>query len=87
MVVCAADLLGGVTLEWWANAWLVLAGTTLLLAAVFVRMSIPGGLSLASPLWAQDARDPPDSSSIDLVTRCHEHMPIDPRIGASATEC
>ena len=43
--------------------------------------------TLASPSWAQDARDPPDSSSIDLVTRCHEHMPIDPRIGASATDC
>ena len=47
MVVGAADLLGGVTLEWWANVWLVLAGTMLLLAAVFVRASMPGGLALA----------------------------------------
>jgi len=47
IVVGTADLLGGVTLEWWANIWLVLAGTTLLLAAVFVRGSTPGGLALA----------------------------------------
>lgn len=47
IVVGTADLLGGVTLEWWANVWLVLAGTTLLLAAVFVRGSTPGGLALA----------------------------------------
>ena len=47
IVVGTADLLGGDTLEWWANVWLMLSGTTLLLAAVFVRGSTPGGLALA----------------------------------------
>ena len=41
------DLLGAATLEWWANLWLMVAGATLLLGAVFVRISMPGGLALA----------------------------------------
>lgn len=44
IVVGAADVLG---LEWWANLWLVLAGALLLLAAIFVRASMPGSLALA----------------------------------------
>ena len=41
------DLLGAAGLEWWANLWLMVAGATLLLGAVFVRISMPGGLALA----------------------------------------
>ena len=47
VVVGAADLMGASTLEWWANVWLVLSGAALMLAAVFVRVSMPGGLALA----------------------------------------
>lgn len=41
------DLLFIGTLEWWANAWGMLSGAILALAAVFVRISLPGGLALA----------------------------------------
>lgn len=41
------DLLGGGSLEWWANLWLVVGGTTLVFGAAFVRVSMPGGLALA----------------------------------------
>ena len=41
------DLLSSATLEWWANLWLVVGGTTLVLGAAFVRVSMPGGLALA----------------------------------------
>ena len=34
-------------LEWWANVWLVGAGTLLFFGAAFVRVSMPGGLALA----------------------------------------
>ena len=47
VVVGAADLIGAGTLEWWANVWRMLAGAMLLFAAVFVRVSMPGGLALA----------------------------------------
>ncbi len=47
VVVGAADLIGAGTLEWWANAWRMLAGAMLLFAAVLVRVSMPGGLALA----------------------------------------
>lgn len=47
VVVGAADLVGAGTLEWWANVWRMLAGAMLLFAAVFVRVSMPGGLALA----------------------------------------
>jgi len=40
-------LFGTGTLEWWASLWLIVAGGTLILAAMFVRASIPGGLALA----------------------------------------
>ena len=43
--------------------------------------------TLVAPSWVLDAPDRPDSSSIDPRTRCHEHPPIDLRIGASATGC
>lgn len=43
-----ADLLGAGRLEWWADLWLVLAGTILIFGAVLVRASIPGGLALAT---------------------------------------
>ena len=47
VVVGSADLIGAGTPEWWANVWRMLAGTTLLFAAVLVRVSMPGGLALA----------------------------------------
>ena len=47
IVVGLIDLLGGAALEWWANLWLVVAGAALMLGAVFVRISMPGGLALA----------------------------------------
>lgn len=47
VVVGSADLIGAGTLEWWANAWRMLAGAMLLFAAVLVRVSMPGGLALA----------------------------------------
>ena len=47
VVVGGADLIGAGTLEWWANAWRMLAGAMLLFAAVLVRVSMPGGLALA----------------------------------------
>ena len=47
IVVGIGDLLVVGTLEWWANAWGILSGATLALAATFVRISLPGGLALA----------------------------------------
>ena len=47
VVVGSVDLIGTGTLEWWANVWRMLAGATLLFAAVLVRVSMPGGLALA----------------------------------------
>ena len=47
VVVGAADLIGAGTLEWWADAWRILAGAMLMLAAALVRVSMPGGLALA----------------------------------------
>ena len=47
IVVGLIDLLGGAALEWWANLWLVVGGAALMLGAVFVRISMPGGLALA----------------------------------------
>lgn len=47
VVAGTIDLVAAGTLEWWANLWRMLAGATLMLAAVFVRVSIPGGLALA----------------------------------------
>ena len=41
------DLLGGASLEWWADLWLLVGGTMLLFGAAFVRVSMPGGLALA----------------------------------------
>ncbi|MDP7692461.1 MAG: hypothetical protein QGG89_11535, partial [Vicinamibacterales bacterium] len=43
--------------------------------------------TLAAPSWALEAPDRPDWSVIDARTRCYEHLPIDLRIGASATGC
>ena len=43
--------------------------------------------TLAAPSWALEAPDRPDWSVIDARTRCYEHLPIDLRIGASATDC
>ena len=39
------------------------------------------------PFWPLTAPDPPDSLVIDPVTRCHEHLSIDLRIGSSTTGC
>ena len=57
IVVGAADVLD---LEWWANLWLVVAGAMLLLAAIFVRASMPGSLALAigGLLGLQSISDP-----------------------------
>ena len=41
------DLVGPSSLEWWANLWVIAAGAVVLLAAAFVRASMPGGLALA----------------------------------------
>ena len=41
------DLVAATQLEWWANLWLIGAGTMLVLGAAFVRVSMPGGLALA----------------------------------------
>ena len=47
VVTGTADLFGSGTLEWWANTWRIMSGAILILAAVFVRVSFPGGLALA----------------------------------------
>ena len=47
VLVGATDLLGPVQFAWWADVWLIVAGGTLVLAAAFVRASMPGGLALA----------------------------------------
>ncbi len=43
--------------------------------------------ALVAPSWALDAQGRPDWSSIDAGTWCHEHLPLDSRIGAFATGC
>ncbi len=43
--------------------------------------------TLVSPAWARDAQDLPHSSFLDLMTRCHEHMPLDLRKGVFTTGC
>ncbi len=43
--------------------------------------------TLAALSWSLKAPDRPDWSHIDARTRCHEHLPIYLRIGASATDC
>ena len=43
--------------------------------------------TLAAPSWPLEALDRPDWSSSNPRTWCHEHLPIDLRIGASATGC
>ena len=47
IVVGLEDLFGIAALEWWADLWVIAAGTVLLLSAAFVRASMPGGLALA----------------------------------------
>ena len=58
-------------------------------AAVFD--ALIAGLSrlwtLVSRSWAPEARDRPDWSCSDPVTRCHEHLPIDLRRAPSTTGC
>ena len=58
-------------------------------AAVFG--ALIAGLSclwtLVSRSWAPEARDRPDWSYSDPVTRCHEHLPIDLRRAPSTTGC
>jgi transposase len=43
--------------------------------------------TFCAPLWALDAHDRPNWSSIDPRTRYHEHLPLNSRMGASATGC
>ncbi len=43
--------------------------------------------TLAALSWSLKVPDRPDWSHIDARTRCHEHLPIYLRIGASATGC
>ena len=47
IVAGLGDLLGPSVLEWWANLWVIVGGGVVLLAAAFVRVSMPGGLALA----------------------------------------
>ena len=47
ILVGVTDLVATAQLEWWANLWLIGAGTVLVLGAAFVRVSMPGGLALA----------------------------------------
>ena len=47
VLVGTTDLLGRLQFAWWADLWLVGAGSMLVLAAAFVRVSMPGGLALA----------------------------------------
>ena len=58
-------------------------------AAVFG--ALIAGLScrwiLVSRSWAPEARDRPDWSCSDPVTRFHEHLPIDLRRAPSTTGC
>ena len=43
--------------------------------------------TLAAPSWPLEAPDRPDGSRSDAPMWCHEYLPIDSRIGASATGC
>lgn len=47
IIVGIVDLVGRSTLEVWANLASILLGIALVLAAAFVRVSMPGGLALA----------------------------------------
>ena len=47
VLVGVTDLVAAARLEWWANLWLIGAGSMLMLGAAFVRVSMPGGLALA----------------------------------------
>ena len=46
-ILGVVDLVWTMRLEWWADLWLIVAGSVLALAAAFVRISMPGGLALA----------------------------------------
>lgn len=48
IVAGVADAVVVGQLEWWANAWGILSGLILAVAAAFVRISLPGGLALAT---------------------------------------
>ena len=47
ILVGVTDLVAAGQLEWWANLWLMGAGSVLVLGAAFVRVSMPGGLAPA----------------------------------------
>ena len=47
ILVGVTDFVAAGRLEWWANLWLIGAGSMLVLGAIFVRVSMPGGLALA----------------------------------------
>jgi len=47
VLVGVTDLFGAAQYAWWADACLIGAGGTLVLASAFVRVSMPGGLALA----------------------------------------
>ena len=43
ILVGLTDFVAAGRLEWWANLWLIGAGSILMLGAIFVRASMPGG--------------------------------------------
>ena len=48
IIIGITDLLAVGQLEWWANLWLIGAGSALVFGAVLVRASMPGSLALAT---------------------------------------
>lgn len=48
IILGITDLLAIGQLEWWANFWLIGAGSALVFGAVLVRASMPGSLALAT---------------------------------------
>ena len=50
------DLVAATQLEWWANLWLIGAGTMLVLGAAFVRVSMPVGSRLRSAASSRCSR-------------------------------
>lgn len=75
VVTGIGDLVGGMQLEWWANLWLIVAGSILALAAAFVRVSMPGGLALAvGGLLALQ------SISLHNASHLYGHVALEPQL-------
>ena len=66
-------------LEWWASLWLIGGGAVLMLAAVFVRVSMPGRLALAvAGLLALQ------SISLHASLRLYGQVALEPKIARAA---